>query len=223
MARFLIFIFLGIVACQSPIPFHKTIDIETETPNRFFEAVSKYMVSKQICVITNQAGIGRLLLVPAIEKRKFPTRLHEMLAYYDASLVKIFTPEHGLSAQEEESGNQHKLKFPVIGTYKLKVPDLTREFESCQEIVFDLPDAGIRPFTYRTIMTRSMRAFEKGNFKRKRFWILDVPNPASYLKAQGPITQKKYFSILGEQEIPFFPYYTYGELALKYYYRHKMK
>lgn len=184
----------------------------------FFRKYLKNYQNKSFCVITNQSGLGRYLLWPPLNLKNV-TRLHEIFLDSQNELKEVFSAEHGLFAQEEEHGNHYMEKFVPKSLYRLKESEVAELLKPCDIVVYDLPDAGVRPYTYRTIATTVMRALSNMD-EGKIFYLMDTPNPASHLGIMGPVAQKEKFSILGEEEIPHLPFYTYGELAT--YYKDKM-
>lgn len=202
------------------IPYYHELADDKYTPQEIFlRSGLPKLKGQSICLITNQAGLGRYLFWPPLYESHL-TRLHEIFADAAATLADVFTPEHGLTAQEEEHGNQQKNLFTPKTLYRSGQSDIITQYASCGVVVFDLPDAGVRPYTYRSIMTSSMRALAASG-KGQIFYLIDTPNPASFVGIDGPVAQKEKFSILGEEEIPHLPYYTYGELAS--YYKGKMQ
>ena len=163
--------------------------------------------------------MGRMLLS---KPAKGLSRLHNVFAKNEANLVMVFTPEHGLTAQEDEHGNSTKAAFYVQTIYRTSVKKMSAYFKGCEVMVYDLPDVGVRPFTYRTIFTRSLRAMNEVFKKdaRAKFIFIDVPNLAAHLGTRGPVAQK--FSYFGEEKIAIFPGYTYGELARRYHHVNKI-
>lgn len=207
--------------CRISVPFHeRNYSIENQPDEIFLRRILDKLHGN-ICLITNQTGLGRYILYPVMSKG--PTRLHELLESDGRKLHQVYTPEHGITAQEEGNGNG-SVKYHPVAIYEHNDRKLKNEWNHCDVIVFDLPDSGIRPFTYRTILVRSMRAAQllQNDGKKIRFIMIDAPDPAGYLRSMGPLVQKKHFSILGEETIPFFPGYTTGELAKRYYYQMNM-
>ena len=207
-------------ACTEYVPYYYRLASRQDIPQEIFlrEELTK-LSGRSCCLITNQAGLGRYLFWPA-ERATNLTRLHDIFEDAGSTLVEVFTPEHGLSAQEEEHGNQQPLSFLPKTIYKTKIEKMIEQYKPCDVIIFDLPDSGVRPYTYRSIITSSLRALHTAD-KQQTFLLIDTPNPASFVGIDGPVAQKHKFSVLGEEEIPHLPYYTYGELAL--YYKDKMQ
>jgi uncharacterized protein YbbC (DUF1343 family) len=219
--KFLVFYFLSLLV----VPFfnykifaaEKIIFIERNDIHHFYRILMNNMPEKNVCLISNQAGTGEFLFVPSNNGAQ--SHLHDIFNKTGHKLLKILTPEHGLSSQSESEGTETDSlltgDLPVLPAYYKTSQELQFLFKGCEAVLFDLPDAGVRPYTYRTILTRSVQA--TSNMKNSpTFYLVDRPNPATIYKTTGPMVKTDFFSYLGEEEIPFFPSYTYGEL-LRYY------
>lgn len=206
----------------------RTTKKSTTTANDiFFREGLKRLKNKQACFITNAAGLGRLFLFDIIEESD--RHIGKKLAAHNIRVKHLFTPEHGLTGQEDDHGNKRlaaskdTAAIPIPETiYLTKVETLQEKIADCEAIVFDLPDSGVRPYTYRTVLNRIMRAIDK-NKKSQLLYLIDVPNPASHLGPLGPMASRSNFSYVGEEEIPFMPGFTHAELARKFIAEHKLK
>lgn len=156
------------------------------------------------------------------KKQKFPRFLSSRFKKFNIGPVYIFTPEHGITGQEEDHGNKSTTAGKPETIYFMPTEKLAKKFENCQAIVFDLPDSGVRPYTYRTVLTRTLTAAHKMK-KKPLYYLVDHPNPASKLGIIGPMVKPAFFSYVGEEAIPFFPSYTQAELAKKYIHDRKLK
>lgn len=186
----------------------------------FFRAGLKRLQGKNACFITNAAGLGRLFLYDAMEETD--EYIHARLEKHRIKIAHLFTPEHGLTGQEDDHGNGKTKAGSPETIYLTTVEKLQEKIADCEAIVFDLPDSGVRPYTYRTVLNRIMRAIDKAG-KDQLLYLIDVPNPASHLGPRGPVAQKPNFSYVGEEEIPFMPGYTHAELARKFIADNKLK
>ncbi len=186
----------------------------------FFKEGLKRLRGRSVCFITNAAGLGRYFLYDAMEETD--KYIHAKLEKHEIKIAHLFTPEHGLTGQEDDHGNT-KVKAGAPETiYLTTVEKLQEKIADCEAIVFDLPDSGVRPYTYRTVLNRVMRAMDKAQ-SGQMLYLIDVPNPASHLGPQGPVAQKSNFSYVGEEEIPFLPGFTHAELARKFIADRKLK
>ncbi len=187
-----------------------------ESTEIFLREHSGTLAGKNVCVFTNASTTGKFLLEPAIDPA-YPSRLHEIFMESGAKGLKVMTPEHGLFTQEEDKGNSSRIVFPVVSVFNKPVESWKRELQGCSLFLISLPDSGIRPYTYRTDIVRALRAADAiartGKKEKIEIWLLDHPNFATWLGARGTMTEKSFYSYIGEEEIPFFPGYTYGELA----------
>lgn len=216
----------------------KSAPESTSPAEIFFTEGAKRLKGLDTCFVTNASGLGRFFLYEAMEDTDKHVRAR--LAKHEIKIAHLFTPEHGLTAQEEDHGNT-KGRVPTkmtscqsapAGTscaptspetiYLTTVEKLQDKLKNCEAIVFDLPDSGVRPYTYRTVLNRIMRAIHQAE-KGQLLYLIDVPNPASHLGPQGPVAQKSNFSYVGEEEIPFMPGFTHAELARKYIADRKLK
>lgn len=186
----------------------------------FFSEGVKRLKGLDVCFVTNAAGLGRFFLYEAMEDTDKHVRAR--LAKHEIKIAHLFTPEHGLTAQEEDHGNTRTKAASPETIYLTTVEKLQDKLKNCEAIVFDLPDSGVRPYTYRTVLNRIMRAIHQAE-KDQLLYLIDVPNPASHLGPQGPVAQKSNFSYVGEEEIPFMPGFTHAELARKYIADRKLK
>ena len=192
----------------------KIIFLQKNNENIFFRHLLNQIQGKDLCFITNQSGTGKYLFIPS--SKGYATYLHEILASRNFNLYKVFSPEHGLSSQSEANGYSTDMmltgNIPVFPAYDKTSAELKTIYNGCDTVLFDLPDAGIRPYTYRTILSRTIEAIHLME-KKPVFYLIDQPNPASFYNPMPPMVSGEFFSYLGEEIIPFFPGYTYAELA----------
>jgi uncharacterized protein YbbC (DUF1343 family) len=133
-------------------------------------------------------------------------------------LVKIFSPEHGISVKGEDGVYQNhstdiKTDLPVISLYGDRLMPTEEDLTSTDVILFDIPDVGCRFYTYLWTMTYMMEACAKYN---KQLIILDRPNPigGDLNTAEGPmLDEKNCASFIGRWSIPVRHSCTLGELA----------
>jgi len=134
------------------------------------------------------------------------------------NLVKIFSPEHGISVRGEDGVYQSnsidiKTNLPIISLYGDRLMPTEEDLNNVDIVLFDIPDVGCRFYTYLWTMTCVMEACAKYN---KQLIILDRPNPISgNLKmAEGPmLDEKNCSSFIGRWPIPIRHSCTLGELA----------
>lgn len=133
------------------------------------------------------------------------------------NIVKLFSPEHGLSAGAADGAwvaNQTDTltNLPVVSLYGDKLKPTAEDLKDLDTILFDIPDVGCRYYTYLWTMTYVMEACA---IHGKKFIVLDRPNPLSgdLSKAEGPKLDSDCSSFLGRWNIPLRHSCTLGELA----------
>src|ERR1041385_7812589 len=95
------------------------------------------------------------------------------------NLVKLFSPEHGLSAKGKDGAPQSDQTDPltglrVISLYADKLSPTKTDLEDIDIILFNIPDSGCRFYTYLWTMTYIMESCHENS---KPLIILDRPNP----------------------------------------------
>ncbi|MFY8003958.1 MAG: exo-beta-N-acetylmuramidase NamZ domain-containing protein [Chitinophagaceae bacterium] len=163
--------------------------------------------NKRIALATNNA---------ALTKSGVPVR--KALQDADFHLVKLFSPEHGISAMGEDGkpmidGIDSLTGLPIVSLYNHKLFPSQEDIIDVEIIVFDIPDCGARFYTYLWTMTYLL---EICSTYKIPFVILDRPNPLSgnLLKTEGPILNEITASFIGRFAIPVTHGCSFGELAL---------
>jgi uncharacterized protein YbbC (DUF1343 family) len=134
------------------------------------------------------------------------------------TLIKIFSPEHGISVKGTDGSYQKdsidiKTALPIISLYGDRLTPTEEDLDGIDIVLFDIPDVGCRFYTYLWTMTYVMKACAKYN---KQLIILDRPNPISgnLEMAEGPmLDEKDCASFIGRWSIPIRHSCTLGELA----------
>jgi uncharacterized protein YbbC (DUF1343 family) len=129
-------------------------------------------------------------------------------------LAALFSPEHGFEG---------KLDVSKIGDTKdvstgLKVHSLYGEtrrptaemLADIDTVVFDIQDIGARFYTYVSTMGEAMQAAAES---KKRFVVLDRPNPIGGIAVAGPMLDRGKESFVGFHRLPVRHGMTIGELA----------
>ncbi|MCK4233925.1 DUF1343 domain-containing protein [candidate division WOR-3 bacterium] len=131
-------------------------------------------------------------------------------------ITALFGPEHGIRGesqdQEECKGFMDEQSgAPIYSLYGKYLAPLKWMLKNVDTLVFDIQDVGARYYTF--IWTMSL-AMEKAAQFKKRFIVLDRPNPIGGLEVEGPVLDKEYISFVGLYPIPVRYSMTIGELAL---------
>jgi uncharacterized protein YbbC (DUF1343 family) len=128
-------------------------------------------------------------------------------------LVAIFSPEHGLFGEIDEtipSSTEPFTRLPVYSLYgKVRRPT-NKMLKGLDALVFDIQDAGVRFYTYITTMGYAMEAAAR---KRIPFYVLDRPNPITASMVQGPVLDRRLRSFTAYFPLPIRHGMTVGELA----------
>jgi SSS family transporter len=162
----------------------------------------------RIGLVTNQSGVD------AKGKRTVDVLLNSLP---EVTLVKLFSPEHGLYGQQD---TEHMVKesdpvtkLPVVSLYGPKPSDRhpkAEDLEGLDAVVIDLQDAGVRFWTYETLMGYFLEA---GAESQVEVFVLDRPNPIGGVAAQGPMSEVGMESYNDFMPIPVRHGLTMGELA----------
>lgn len=128
-------------------------------------------------------------------------------------LLALFSPEHGLTGEEEgriPSSREPVTGLPVYSLYGKTERPTDQMLEGLDALVFDLQDAGVRFYTYITTLGYAMEAAAK---KGIAFYVLDRPNPINGSLVEGPILENELRSFVGYFALPVRHGMTVGELA----------
>ena len=143
------------------------------------------------------------------------------------TLVKLFSPEHGLTASGADGAFQNNhidnlTNLPVTSLYGDRLAPAEEDLDDIDIVLFDIPDVGCRFYTYLWTMTHVMESCASFN---KQFIVADRPNPigGNMLQAEGPmLDEENCSSFIGRWSIPVRHSCTLGELA-KYFAGTKIK
>jgi len=135
------------------------------------------------------------------------------------NLVKLFSPEHGFNAKgadgaKMEDDVDQATQLPIISLYGDHLSPTETDLQDVDRIVFDIPDVGVRFYTYLWTLTYVLQASATHN---KPLIILDRPNPLSgnLQLCEGPMLNEQYCSsFIGRWSIPLRHSCTLAELAL---------
>lgn len=143
----------------------------------------------------------------------------EALKEEGVNIVRLFSPEHGISAQGPDGvAMPHSLDphtgLPVVSLYgKTRTPD-PENLRGLDLILVDLQDVGARFYTYLWTLTHLLEAAAQAGIPAV---ILDRPNPLGGMEAavEGPIPDRDFTpTFLGRWPIPIRHSLTLGEMAL---------
>ena len=134
-------------------------------------------------------------------------------------LVRLFSPEHGLQVVGADGAQMaHQTDaltgLPVFSLYGDNLRPPAEVLQDLDGILFDLPDVGVRFYTYIWTLSYVMEACHAA---RVPLIVLDRPNPLSgkLALAEGPMLhESRAASFIGRWGIPIRHSLSIGELAL---------
>ncbi|MBA4071981.1 MAG: DUF1343 domain-containing protein [Gemmatimonas sp.] len=133
------------------------------------------------------------------------------------SVVRLFGPEHGLTATADDGaavadGTDPLTGLPVVSLYGERMRPDMESLTDLDAVLFDIPDVGARFYTYTWTLYHVMAACEQAG---TRVVVLDRPNPlgGELQSAAGPVLDLACRSFIGEDAIPIRHQLTLGELA----------
>lgn len=165
----------------------------------------KALQGKRIGLLTNHTGVdskGR--------------RTIDLLAKAPGvTLVRIFSPEHGLAGTVGHGEDVHDAKdfstgIPVVSLYGPNKRPTKEMLEGLEVLVFDMQDIGTRFYTYATTMAY---ALEEAAAQGLEFYVLDRPNPITGSIVEGEILDPSIHHFTAYFHIPVRHGLTMGELA----------
>ncbi|SRR5581483_5530826 len=159
---------------------------------------------KHVGLITNQTGRTR-------DGQCGPSLF---MTSHVLKVVALFAPEHGLMGTRSAGVASDSLEYfegvPVYSLYGSTRKPTRGMLRGVNALVFDIQDAGVRPYTYLSTMIEAMEAAAENNIP---FYVLDRPNPLSGNRIEGNILDTTLKSFVGMLPIPYLHGMTLGELA----------
>jgi uncharacterized protein YbbC (DUF1343 family) len=171
------------------------------------------LANKRVGVICNHTSIlpNGVHLVDSLLKR-------------GVNVTALFSPEHGIrgtnaAGKVVNDSVDFKTSLPIyslmtgISVYSLygKVHKPTATMlEGMDVLLFDLQDVGARFYTYASTMALAMEAAAE---YKKKFIVLDRPNPINGIDIEGAVLDTSLKSFVGMFPIPIRHGLTLGELA----------
>ncbi len=164
--------------------------------------------AQRVGLVTNDAA--RLAADPE-------ARTRSALIRAGVPVVRLFSPEHGLSASAADGttvadGTDALTGLPVISLYGERTRPNEESLRHLDAVLFDVPDIGARFYTYTWTLFHVMAACAEGGVP---VVVLDRPNPlgGDLGRAEGPVLDLACRSFIGEEAIPVRHQLTLGELA----------
>ncbi|MBK6773525.1 MAG: DUF1343 domain-containing protein [Ignavibacteria bacterium] len=157
------------------------------------------LVNKKIGLITNKSGVtqdGKLFL-DALSK--------------EFNVTKIFSPEHGLRGDDNESDFTDPVTgIPVVSLYGSKKKPDSADLENTDVLVYDIQDVGARFYTFINTMFYCIESAVENN---KEVIVCDRPLIPYGRYTDGFMLDEEVSSFVGLINIPIAYGMTCGELA----------
>ena len=132
-------------------------------------------------------------------------------------IVRLFGPEHGLTASADDGtavndGTDALTGLPVVSLYGERTRPDAGSLHDLDAMLGDVPDVGTRFYTYTWTLFHVMAACAEGGVPMT---VLDRPNPlgGDLAHAEGPVLDVACRSFVGEDAIPIRHQLTLGEMA----------
>jgi uncharacterized protein YbbC (DUF1343 family) len=152
---------------------------------------------KRVGVITNSTGVD-----------KNGKHIIDLLIENKLNVSKIFTPEHGFSADDTyiTSG----IEIPVTSLYGNKYTFTKNDVSDVDVLVFDIQELGVRFYTYTSTLYLTMQDAKKFG---KEFLVCDRPSVTNLNNTEGFMLDEDFSSFVGKIPTPVVFGLTLGELA----------
>jgi SSS family transporter len=140
-------------------------------------------------------------------------------------LTTLFSPEHGIFGAKDSTEIGPEVDpasgLTVISLYGAKDADRRpkpEDLKNLDAVVIDLQDAGVRFYTYETVLGYFLQAAGQEDYRGHKFDIvvLDRPNPLGGVAVQGAVSDYEKSSYINFARLPLRHGMTLGELA-KYF------
>jgi uncharacterized protein YbbC (DUF1343 family)/CubicO group peptidase (beta-lactamase class C family) len=163
-------------------------------------------------LLTNQTGID------SAGHRTIDVLFHDAAqAVPGLVLTTLFSPEHGIAGALDSSGVPNGVdpatSLPIVSLYG--ATDAQRRpsidtLRTLDAVVIDLQDAGVRFYTYETVIGYFLEAAAK---TATEIIVLDRPDPITGSFVQGPLSDPGHESYVNYMPVPVRHGMTIGELA----------
>jgi uncharacterized protein YbbC (DUF1343 family)/CubicO group peptidase (beta-lactamase class C family) len=165
------------------------------------------IAGKKVALLTNRTGITRdgRTTVAVLRSEKARTA--------GVQLVRLFSPEHGLLAHQDEpvgDTTDPETGLPVVSLYGEKRRPAPEDLAGLDAVVVDLQDAGARFYTYLTSVGWLMEEAAKA---KVAVIVLDRPDPIGGALVEGPPADPDKLSFTAVHTLPVRTGMTIGEVA----------
>lgn len=164
---------------------------------------------KRIGIIANQTSLdagGKHI----VELLSGPVSINE---YHKAEITALFSPEHGIFGDIEDTVSIQDKTFKGIKLYSLYGDFLTPTPSMLKDVdilIYDIQDVGAKFYTYISSLFLAMHAAKQQDIP---VIVLDRPNPINASRVEGAVTVPAYSSFVGVMPLAIRYGMTVGELA----------
>jgi uncharacterized protein YbbC (DUF1343 family)/CubicO group peptidase (beta-lactamase class C family) len=186
--------------------------LETDRFAELADLARKHGGHLRLGLLTNQTGLD------SQGRRTIDVLDHDAAAAVPGlKLTTLFSPEHGIGGSYDRPGIANSTDavsgLPIISLYgstpaqRRPSLDVMRNLDA---VVIDLQDAGVRYYTYETVLRYFLEAAAKTG---TGIVVLDRPDPINGAFVQGPVSDTDAESYVDSMPIPVRHGMTLGELA----------
>lgn len=173
--------------------------------NQSFETGSSMLIKenltllkdKSVGVITNRTGVD-----------KTGKHIIDLLLENKVNVKRIFTPEHGFSADDTYKASG--IEIPVTSLYGNKYSFSKNDVSDIDVLVFDIQELGVRFYTYTSTLYLTMHDAKKYG---KEYIVCDRPSVADINNTEGFLLDDNFSSFVGKVPTTVVTGLTIGELA----------
>jgi len=187
---------------QTPVALAQTAGVKTGLDVLVEQNFAPFR-GRRVGLITNHTGVTR-------DGR---TAIDLLARAPGVTLVALFSPEHGIRGQLDEKvahSTDPATGLPIYSLYgetRRLTDDMLRGIDA---LIFDIQDAGVRFYTYKTTMAYAM---EEAARRKIPFFVLDRPDPLGGEIIEGPMLDPDRLNFVGYFPMPVRFAMTHGELA----------
>lgn len=188
----------AVPAVGPPVPVRSGLEV-------LLEDSLSVVKGKKLGLVTNPTGRDRL----------GRTAVELLAARRDLRLLRLFAPEHGLDgtrpAGEMVKDETHAATgLPVTSLYQGSRTVDPSLFAGLDQVLFDVQDIGIRPYTFTSTLAEVMKGAARADIE---VVVLDRPNPLGGNLVAGLTLESGWASFIGLFATPYVHGLTAGEWA----------
>ena len=173
--------------------------------NQLFETGNSMLVKENLNLLKDKR-IGIIINSTGVDKNG--KHIIDMLVENGVNVTKIFTPEHGFSA--DDTYKTSGIEISVTSLYGNKYSFSKTDVNEVDVLVFDIQELGVRFYTYTSTLYLTMQDAKKYG---KEFIVCDRPSVANINNTEGFLLDENFSSFVGKIPVPVVTGLTIGELA----------